>query len=89
MSDLEYLGKIGTKTYKQIEHERLLKNKVISASELANQVQREIDRATAFTRAAAEEEFVNRTERSLSPSCPTPIGQRIGVVTREPFEEQP
>jgi len=35
MSSLEYLGKIATKTYKQIEHERLLKAKVIPASELA------------------------------------------------------
>ena len=88
MSDLEYLGKVSTKTYKQIAQERLLKAKVIHASELAKQKQEEVERAEAFTR-AADEDFVNRTEKSVSPDCLTPIGQRAGVVTREPFEEQP
>ena len=27
--------------------------------------------------------------RSASLNYPTPIGQRIGVITREPYEEQP
>lgn len=89
MSDLEYLGKIATKTFKQLEHERLLKDKVIPASELAKRAQEDVERSEAFKRAALDEEFVNRTERSVSPNCPTPIGQRVGVVTREPFEEQP
>ena len=89
MSDLKYSGKIATKTYKQIEYERLLKAKVIPASELAKQKQDELERSQQFTRAALDEEFVNRTERSVSPSCPTPIGQRVGVITREPYEEQP
>ena len=34
MSDLEYLGKVAIKTYKQIAQERLLKAKVLPASEL-------------------------------------------------------
>ena len=89
MSDLEYQGKVATKTYKQIAQERLVKAKVIPASELAKQKQEELERANAFTRAALDEEFVNRTEKSVSPDCPTPIGQRIGVITREPYEEQP
>jgi hypothetical protein len=89
MSDLEYQGKVATKTYKQIAQERLVKAKVIPASELAKQKQEELERAEAFTRAALDEEFVNRTEKSVSPDCPTPIGQRVGVVTREPYEEQP
>ena len=89
MSDLECSGKIATKTYKQIEHERLLKAKVIPASELANQKQEELERSQQFTRAALDEDFVNRTEKSVSPDCPTPIGQRVGVITREPYEEQP
>jgi hypothetical protein len=89
MSDLEYLGKIATKTYKQLEQERLLKDRVLPASELANRKKEEARRAQEFTRAAADEEFVNRTEKSVSLDCPTPIGQRVGVVTREPFEEQP
>jgi hypothetical protein len=89
MPDLEYLGKIATKTYKQLEHERLLNDKVTSASELSSRKEEEARRAQEFTRAAADEEFVNRTEKSVSLDCPTPIGQRAGVVTREPFEEQP
>ena len=90
MSDLEYVGKVkGMKTMKQHEQERLLKSAVMPASELAKRKQEAQDRAKAFTRAAADEEFVNRTERSVGPNCPTPIGQRVGVITREPFEEQP
>jgi len=88
-NDLLFSGEIATKTFKQIEHERLLKAKVMPASELAKRNQEEEDRAKAFTRAAADEEFVNRTEKSMTPSCPTPIGQRIGVITRETYEEQP
>jgi hypothetical protein len=89
MSNLEFNRKIATKTYKQIEQERLLKDKVLPASELAKRKQEETERAEAFTRAALDEDFVNRTERSVSPNCPTPMGQRVGVVTREPYEEQP
>lgn len=89
MSNLEFNGKVATKTFKQIEQERLLKDKVIPASELAKRKEEEVERANAFTRAALDEEFVNRTEKSVSPDCPTPIGQRVGVVTREPYEEQP
>ena len=90
MSDLEYVGKVkGMKTMKQHEQERLLKSAVMPASELAKRKQEAEDRAKAFTRAAADEDFVNRTERSVSPDCPTPIGQIVGVITREPFEEQP
>ncbi len=89
MIDLEFNGNIATKTFKQIEQERLLKDKVLPASDLAKRKQEEIDRDNAFTRAALDEEFVNRTERSVSPNCPTPIGKRVGVITREPFEEQP
>ena len=90
IGDLEYSGKVkGMKTFNQLEQERLLKDMVIPASELAKRKQEEVERANAFTRAAADEEFVNRTERSISPDCPTPIGQRVGVITREPYEEQP
>ena len=80
---------LATKTFKQIAQERLLKTAVIRASELAKQKQEALERANAFTRAALDEELVNRTEKSVSPNCPSPIGQRVGVVTREPYEEQP
>ena len=89
MISAEFSGKLTTKTLKQIEHERLIQSKVVPAAELAKQKQEAIERAAAFTRAATEEEFVNRTERSSSINCPTPIGERMGVVIREPFEEQP
>lgn len=90
MSNLEFSGKVkGMKTFKEHQQERLLKATVIPASELAKRKQEELDRAQAFTRAAADEEFIHRTERSISPDCPTPIGQRVGVITREPFEDLP
>jgi hypothetical protein len=90
MSNLEFFAKTkGVKTFKQHEQERLLKDMVLPASELAKRKQEEEERAKAFTRAAADEEFVNRTERSVSPDCPSQIGQLVGAITREPFEEQP
>ena len=89
MSNAEYSSKVATKTFKQIAQERLLKATVIPAAELAKQKQEELERANAFTRAALDEEFVNRTEKSVSPNCPTPIGQRVGVINREPFEDAP
>ena len=90
MGDAEFFAKAkGIKTFKQHQQERLLKATVVPASELAKRKQEEEERAKAFTRAAADEEFVNRTERSVSPIDPTPIGQRVGIITREPFEEQP
>lgn len=90
MSNLKFFIKAkGIKTFKEHEQERLLKDMILPASELVRRKQEVEDRAKAFTRAAADEEFVNRTERSVSPDCPTPIGQRVGVVTREPFEDLP
>ena len=89
MSNLEFIGKIATKTFKQIEQERLLKDKVLPASELAKRKQEEIDRANAFTRSAEDEHFYARTEPSVSPRDPSPRGQRVGIITREPYEEQP
>ena len=90
MGDVEYSGKInGMKTFKELQKESLLKAKVIPASELAKKKEEEARRAQEFTRAALDEEFVNRTEKSVSPNCPTPIGQRVGVITREPFEDLP
>ena len=89
MNNLEYSGKIATKTFKQIEHERLLKAKVIPASELAKRIQEETERANAFTRSAEDESFYNRTEPSVSPRDPSPIGVRVGIITREPFEDLP
>jgi hypothetical protein len=90
MSDLEYFGKVkGMKTFKQFQQERLLKATVIPASDLTRRKQEAEDRAKAFTRAAADEEFANRAERSVSADCRRPIGQSVGVVTGEPYEEQP
>jgi hypothetical protein len=90
MSDAEFFAKAkGMKTFKEHQQERLLKATVLPASELAKRKQEEEEIAKAFTRAAADEAFVNRTEKSVSLDCPTPMGQRVGVVTREPFEEQP
>ena len=89
MSNLEFNGKVATKTFKQIEQERLLKAKVIPASELAKRKQEELERANAFTRSAEDESFYNRTEPSVSPVDPSPIGVRVGIISREPYEDAP
>lgn len=89
LGNVEFAGKVKTKTFKLHQQERLLKDMVLPASELAKRKQEVEERAKAFTRAALDEEFVNRTERSVSPDCPTPTGQRVGVITREPFEDLP
>lgn len=90
MSDLEFFAKPkGMKTFKQHEQERLLKATVMPASELAKRKQEELERSQQFTRSVEDESFYARTERSVSPDCPSPIGQRVGVITREPYEEQP
>lgn len=77
------------KTFKEHEQERLLEAMVIPASELAKRKQEELERANAFTRSAEDESFYARTEPSVSPRDPSPIGVRVGIVTREPYEEQP
>ena len=91
MSDLEYLGKAkGFMSFKEQEQARLLKHMVVPASELAARKQAEIDRAKEFTRAVADQEFYAvTTEPSVSPRDPSPIGVRVGIVSREPFDELP
>ena len=90
MSDLEFLGKAkGFMTFKEQEQARLLKHMVVPASELAAKKQAEIDRAKEFTRSSGDESFYNRTDPSINPRDPSPIGVRVGIVTREPYEEQP
>lgn len=89
MNDLEYSGKAIGKTKKEVVQERLLKATALPASELAARKQAEIDRANAFTRSAEDESLYNRTEPSVSPRDPSPIGQRVGIVTRTSFEELP
>jgi len=87
--DLEYLGRAIGKTKKEIVQERLLRATVLPASELAKRKQEEIDRAKEFTRSIGDESFYARTEKSVSPDCASSIGQRVGVITREPYEETP
>ncbi|MBT8524232.1 hypothetical protein G6735_07925 [Polynucleobacter paneuropaeus] len=90
MSDLEYLGKVkGLMTFKEQEQTRPLKHMVVQASELVANKQAEIDRSETFTRSATDESFYNRTEPSVSPVDPSPIGVRVGIITREPFEDLP
>ena len=90
MGDAEFFAKPkGIKTFKQHEQERLIKATVMPASELAKRKQEEEERAKAFTRASEDETFYSRTEHSTSPRDSTPIGQRVGIITREPYEEQP
>lgn len=88
-SDVEYAGKAFGRSFKQQQRlDQLIKDgKVLPASELAKRKQDETKRASEFTRAALDEENHRRTKHSVGPNCPTPIGQKVGVFTREPFEE--
>ena len=88
-SDVEYAGKAFGKSFKQQQKfDQLIKDgKVLPASELATRKEDEIKRASEFTRAALDEENHRRTKHSVGPNCPTPIGQKMGVFTREPFED--
>ena len=90
MSNAEFFAKAkGIKTFKEYGQERLLKDMVLPASELAKRKQEVEECAKTFIRATADEEFINRTERSVSPDCPTPIDQRLGAVIGVPFEDAP
>jgi len=90
MNDVEFLGKVkGLMTFKEHEQARLLRHMVVPASELAARKQAEIDSAKEFTRSSEDESFYARTEPSVSPVDPSPIGQRVGIVIRVPFEELP
>ena len=90
MSDLEFLGKAkGFMSFKEQEQARLIKHMVVPASELAARKQAEIDRAKEFTRSSEDESFYNRTEPSVSPRDPSPIGVRVGIISREPYEDAP
>ena len=90
MSDLDFLGKAkGFMSFKEQEQARLLKHMVVPASELAARKQAEIDRANAFTRSAQDETFYNRTEPSVNPRDPSPIGVIVGIISREPCEDAP
>ena len=87
-SDVEYVGQAFGKSFKQQQRlDQIIKDgKVLPASELAKRKQDEAKRASEFTRAALDEENHLRTKHSVGPNCPTPIGQKVGVLTREPFE---
>jgi len=89
MNDIEYSGKAIGLTKKEIVQARLLKATVLPASELAARKQAEIDRAKEFTRSAVDQEFYALTEPSVNPRDFTPIGERVGIITRTPYEEQP
>ena len=87
MSDLEYSGKIATKTFKQVAHKRLIKAKVIPASELAKQKDEAVKRAKEFSRSIEDESFYARTEKLVSSDSPISLGRDIEEATREPFED--
>ena len=90
MDDIEFSGKATGPTKKEIVQARLLKATVLPASELAARKQGEIERAKEFTRAAADQEFYTvTTEPSVSLRDSSPIGQGVGIITREPYEEKP
>ena len=82
MIDLEFNGKIATKTYKQIEQERLLKDKVIPASKLAEAKGLELQRNRDFE-ASIEDEERHRRTATIAPEAKL----KNLPLTRERFED--
>ena len=83
MSDVEYLGKVKTQTFKQFQLERLIKDgTVIPASKLAEAKEQELQRVRDFETASVDEERHRRT------ATPAPDDKLKSLpLTRERFEE--
>jgi hypothetical protein len=82
MSNLEFNGKLATKTFKQIEQERLLKDKVIPASKLAEAKSLELQRNRNFEASIEDEE----RHRKTAITAPEDKLKNL-PLTREPLED--
>ena len=82
MSNLEFNGKVATKTFKQIEQERLLKDKVIPASKLAETKELELQRSRDFEASMEDEE----RHRKTATTAPEDKLKNL-PLTRERLEE--
>jgi len=80
MDAVEFCAKTKSmKIFKQHQQARLWKATVIPASDLAERKEVEEERTNALGWAALDEEFLNKTERSVRSDYLTPIGPRIGL----------
>ena len=82
MSNLEFNGKLTTKTFKQIEQERLLKDKVTPASKLAEAKDLELQRSRDFEASIEDEE----RHRKTATTAPEDKLKNL-PLTRERFED--
>ena len=83
LGDAEYAGKVKTKTFKQFQLERLIKDgTVIPASKLAESKEQELQRIRDFESAAVDEQHHSRT------STPPPTDKLdTQPLIRERFEK--
>jgi len=81
LGDVQFAGKVKTKTFKQCQLERLIKDgTVIPASKLVEAKEQELQRTRDFETAAVDEERHSRTA--------TPDGKLTNLpLTRERFED--
>jgi hypothetical protein len=83
LSELVYVGKLKTQTFKQLQLERLLKSgAVIPASKLVEAKELEIQRIRDFEVAATDEERHRRSDTTRPGAVPHSL-----ITTREPFED--
>ena len=83
LGEVAYIGKLKTKTFKQLQLERLLKSgAVIPASKLAEIKELELQRVRDFEVAATDEERHRRSDTTRPGAVPHSL-----ITTREPFED--
>jgi hypothetical protein len=83
LSEVAYVGKLKTQSFKQLQLERLLNSgAVIPASKLAETKELELQRVRDFEAAAADEERHRRSDTTK----PEAVPRRL-LTTREPFED--
>jgi hypothetical protein len=83
LGEVVYAGKLKTKTFKQLQLERLIKSgTMIPASKLTKAKELELQRVRDFEVAATDEERHRRSDATKPKSV-----LRNLVMTREPFED--
>jgi hypothetical protein len=83
LGEVVYAGKLKTKTFKQLQLERLIKSgTMIPASKLTKSKELELQRVRDFEVAATDEERHRRSDATKPKSV-----LRNLVMTREPFED--
>jgi hypothetical protein len=81
LSEVAYVGRLKTQTFKQLQLERLLRTgTALPASKLAETKELELQHVRDFEAAAADEERHRRSDKTKAGAAPISL-----LTTREPF----